>query len=104
MPPEVPQVPLILQIAAALLMMGFVACFMIGFCVVGSLILKFHFSEDYRGASTESARSNKVMNDFLLSPKMSRQRRSLVWSFSAAVLCLLLLLLLTISFGPISIG
>lgn len=84
--------------------MGIVAGFLIGFCVIGSLILKFHFSEDYRGAFTESARSDKVMNDFLLSPKMSRERRGLFWSITAVVLCLLALLFLSTSFGPISIG
>ncbi len=84
--------------------MVIVAGFLIGFCVVGSLILKFHFSEDYRGASTESARSDKVMNDFILSPKMNRERRGLFCSFTAVALCLLALLLLSTSFGPVSTG
>lgn len=104
MPPELPQSPLILQIAAALLTMGMVAGFLICFCVIVRLIFRYHFSEDYRDGSSEVARSNKAMNDFLLSAKFGRERRILYWTFPAVVLCLLLLFLLSTSYGPISIG
>ncbi|WP_422040087.1 hypothetical protein [Roseibium sp.] len=104
MMPELPQSPLILQIAAALLTMGSVAGFLICFCVIIRLFLRYNFSEDYRDASSEVARSNKAMNDFLLSAKFSRERRILYWTFPAIVLCMLLLLLLSTFYGPISIG
>ncbi|WP_421981480.1 hypothetical protein [Roseibium sp.] len=104
MPPELPQSPLIPQIAAASLTLGMVAGFLICFCVIGRLIFRYHFSEDYRDASSEVARSNKAMNDFLLSAKYSRERRILYWTFPAVVLCQLLLLLLSTFYGPISIG